>query len=95
MYMYICAIISAFQCLILFVYIILQSYILFVGPSDDVENFQHDLRGVTPRSFEYLFNLISEQQEKVGGCKIVLCMCISKLNCFIKLVTCNETYMYM
>lgn len=40
---------------------------LFVGPSDDVENFQHDLRGVTPRSFEYLFNLISEQQEKVGG----------------------------
>uniref|UniRef100_K1QLW2 Kinesin-like protein KIF15 n=1 Tax=Magallana gigas TaxID=29159 RepID=K1QLW2_MAGGI len=35
-----------------------------IGPSDDVENFQHDLRGVTPRSFEYLFNLISEQQEK-------------------------------
>ena len=36
-----------------------------IGPSDDVENFQHDLRGVTPRSFEYLFNLISEQQEQV------------------------------
>ncbi|XP_078338905.1 kinesin-like protein KIF15 isoform X1 [Crassostrea virginica] len=35
-----------------------------IGPSDDVENFQHDLRGVTPRSFEYLFNLISEQQEQ-------------------------------
>ncbi|XP_056009196.1 kinesin-like protein KIF15 [Ostrea edulis] len=34
-----------------------------IGPSDDVENFQHVHRGVTPRSFEYLFNLISEQQE--------------------------------
>ncbi|XP_062599785.1 kinesin-like protein KIF15 [Saccostrea cucullata] len=40
------------------------AYVCEIGrPSDDVDNFQHDLRGVTPRSFEYLFNLINEKQE--------------------------------
>lgn len=93
-YVYLCYYISILVFDFVCVYYFIIIY-LFVGLLDDVENFQYDLRGVILRSFEYLFNLISEQQEKVGGCKIVLCMCILKFNCFIKLVICNEIYMYM
>lgn len=34
------------------------------GPSDS-GNFTHNLRGVIPRSFEYLFFLIEREKEKV------------------------------
>ncbi|XP_078608781.1 kinesin-like protein KIF15 isoform X2 [Branchiostoma floridae x Branchiostoma japonicum] len=37
-----------------------------LGPLDDGDDFRHELRGVIPRSFEYLFNLISREQEKRG-----------------------------
>ena len=37
-----------------------------IGPSGNMDNFQHKMRGVIPRSFEYLFNLIKEQQEQVA-----------------------------
>ena len=44
---------------------------LIVGPADDAENFQHELRGIIPRTFEYLFNHIARQRELVGHCKFV------------------------
>ncbi|XP_057291417.1 kinesin-like protein KIF15 isoform X3 [Hydractinia symbiolongicarpus] len=37
-----------------------------LGPADDTDNFTHELRGVIPRGFEYLFSLINRQQEKAG-----------------------------
>ena len=40
-----------------------------VGPADDADNFQHELRGIIPRTFEYLFNHIARQKELVGHCK--------------------------
>ena len=35
-----------------------------LGPSAS-DNFSHNLRGVIPRSFEYLFSLIEREKEKV------------------------------
>uniref|UniRef100_A0A4W3I5B7 Kinesin family member 15 n=1 Tax=Callorhinchus milii TaxID=7868 RepID=A0A4W3I5B7_CALMI len=46
-----------------------------LGPSDDSDNFTHNLRGVIPRSFEYLFYLISREKEKAGDGKDFLCKC--------------------
>ena len=43
----------------------IRSY--FSGPAEGSENFHHDLRGVIPRSFEYLFNHINRQREIVCG----------------------------
>uniref|UniRef100_A0A7M5WTB1 Kinesin motor domain-containing protein n=1 Tax=Clytia hemisphaerica TaxID=252671 RepID=A0A7M5WTB1_9CNID len=37
-----------------------------LGPPDDGDNFSHELRGVIPRGFEYIFSLINRQQEKAG-----------------------------
>ncbi|NXX90895.1 KIF15 protein, partial [Centropus bengalensis] len=45
-----------------------------IGPSDS-DNFTHSLRGVIPRSFEYLFFLIEREKEKAGGGKSFLCKC--------------------
>ncbi|KAI6074717.1 Kinesin-like protein KIF15 isoform X1 [Aix galericulata] len=45
-----------------------------MGPSDS-ENFTHSLRGVIPRSFEYLFFLIEREKEKAGSGKSFLCKC--------------------
>ena len=36
-----------------------------IGPPDDGDNFSHELRGVIPRGFEYIFSLLNRQQEKV------------------------------
>lgn len=36
------------------------------GPSEEYDNFKHQLRGVIPRSFEHLFNLISREHELVS-----------------------------
>uniref|UniRef100_A0A803YR24 Kinesin family member 15 n=1 Tax=Meleagris gallopavo TaxID=9103 RepID=A0A803YR24_MELGA len=44
------------------------------GPSDS-DNFTHSLRGVIPRSFEYLFFLIEREKEKAGSGKSFLCKC--------------------
>ncbi|GFN80030.1 kinesin-like protein kif15, partial [Plakobranchus ocellatus] len=44
-------------------------------PSENSDNFQHELRGVIPRSFEYLFSLIAHQQELHGSRKQFLCRC--------------------
>ncbi|GCB74529.1 hypothetical protein scyTo_0003620 [Scyliorhinus torazame] len=46
-----------------------------LGPSDDSDNFTHNLRGVIPRSFEYLFYLINGEKEKAGEGKNFLCKC--------------------
>ncbi|GFS06717.1 kinesin-like protein KIF15 [Elysia marginata] len=46
-----------------------------LGPSENSDNFQHELRGVIPRSFEYLFSLIAHQQELHGSRKQFLCRC--------------------
>ncbi|XP_067857923.1 kinesin-like protein KIF15 [Heptranchias perlo] len=46
-----------------------------LGPSDDSDNFTHNLRGVIPRSFEYLFYLINREKEKAGEGKNFLCKC--------------------
>lgn len=36
------------------------------GPAEgEEESFTHQLRGVIPRAFEYLFSLINREQEKV------------------------------
>ncbi|XP_074754241.1 kinesin-like protein KIF15 [Athene noctua] len=45
-----------------------------MGPSDS-DNFTHSLRGVIPRSFEYLFFLIEREKEKAGNGKSFLCKC--------------------
>ncbi len=37
-----------------------------MGPAEDSENLQHELRGIIPRTFEYLFNHIERQKELVG-----------------------------
>ena len=36
------------------------------GPSEESDNFKHELRGVIPRSFEHLFNLITREHELVS-----------------------------
>ncbi|XP_077160373.1 kinesin-like protein KIF15 isoform X2 [Paroedura picta] len=43
-----------------------------MGPPDS-DNFTHNLRGVIPRSFEYLFFLIDREKEKAGTGKSFLC----------------------
>uniref|UniRef100_A0A8D0H0G5 Kinesin family member 15 n=1 Tax=Sphenodon punctatus TaxID=8508 RepID=A0A8D0H0G5_SPHPU len=45
-----------------------------LGPPDS-DNFTHNLRGVIPRSFEYLFFLIEREKEKAGTGKSFLCKC--------------------
>ncbi|XP_062326186.1 kinesin-like protein KIF15 isoform X1 [Osmerus eperlanus] len=45
-----------------------------LGPSDS-DNFTDNLRGVIPRSFEYLFFLINREVEKSGNSKSFLCKC--------------------
>ncbi|NWH76096.1 KIF15 protein, partial [Piaya cayana] len=45
-----------------------------MGPSDS-DKFTHSLRGVIPRSFEYLFFLIEREKEKAGSGKSFLCKC--------------------
>ncbi|XP_056151509.1 kinesin-like protein KIF15-A, partial [Lampris incognitus] len=45
-----------------------------LGPSD-FDNFTDELRGVIPRSFEYLFFLINREVEKSGKSKSFLCKC--------------------
>ncbi|EHB04042.1 Kinesin-like protein KIF15, partial [Heterocephalus glaber] len=45
-----------------------------MGPSES-DNFSHNLRGVIPRSFEYLFALIDREKEKAGAGKSFLCKC--------------------
>uniref|UniRef100_A0A8B9SMP7 Kinesin family member 15 n=1 Tax=Anas platyrhynchos TaxID=8839 RepID=A0A8B9SMP7_ANAPL len=47
---------------------------IYLGPSDS-DNFTHSLRGVIPRSFEYLFFLIEREKEKAGSGKSFLCKC--------------------
>ncbi|KTG46258.1 hypothetical protein cypCar_00003862 [Cyprinus carpio] len=44
------------------------------GPSE-LDNFSDELRGVIPRSFEYLFFLINREVERSGGLKSFLCKC--------------------
>ncbi|KAK7114455.1 kinesin-like protein KIF15 isoform X2 [Littorina saxatilis] len=46
-----------------------------LGQSEECDNFQHELRGVIPRSFEHLFNLISREHELHGERKQFLCKC--------------------
>ncbi|XP_071767078.2 kinesin-like protein KIF15 [Centroberyx gerrardi] len=45
-----------------------------LGPSD-FDNFTDELRGVIPRSFEYLFFLINREVERSGKSKSFLCKC--------------------
>ena len=45
--------------------VIAYVYMYDAGPPDESESFTHDLRGVIPRSFEYLFSLINREKQKV------------------------------
>ncbi|XP_014863192.1 PREDICTED: kinesin-like protein KIF15 isoform X2 [Poecilia mexicana] len=45
-----------------------------LGPSE-LDNFTDELRGVIPRSFEYLFFLIGREVERSGNSKSFLCKC--------------------
>ncbi|KAM9842620.1 kinesin-like protein KIF15 [Aulostomus maculatus] len=45
-----------------------------LGPSE-LDNFTDELRGVIPRSFEYLFFLINREAERVSCAKSFLCKC--------------------
>uniref|UniRef100_A0A3B1K1Q5 Kinesin family member 15 n=1 Tax=Astyanax mexicanus TaxID=7994 RepID=A0A3B1K1Q5_ASTMX len=45
-----------------------------LGPNE-LNDFSDDLRGVIPRSFEYLFFLINREVEKSSGAKSFLCKC--------------------
>ncbi|XP_020614830.1 kinesin-like protein KIF15 isoform X3 [Orbicella faveolata] len=47
-----------------------------LGPAEgEEESFTHQLRGVIPRAFEYLFSLINREQEKHGERVEFLCRC--------------------
>ncbi|XP_067053137.1 kinesin-like protein KIF15 isoform X2 [Acropora muricata] len=47
-----------------------------LGPAEgEEESFTHQLRGVIPRAFEYLFSLINREQEKHGDHVEFLCRC--------------------
>lgn len=47
-----------------------------LGPAEgEEESFTHQLRGVIPRAFEYLFSLINREQEKYGDRVEFLCRC--------------------
>ncbi|KAL8592975.1 hypothetical protein ACOMHN_017905 [Nucella lapillus] len=46
-----------------------------LGPSEESDNFKHEQRGVIPRSFEHLFNLINRDHELHGERKQFLCKC--------------------
>lgn len=47
--------------------IIIIDFLSVVGPAEgEEESFTHQLRGVIPRAFEYLFSLINREQEKVS-----------------------------
>ncbi|XP_028392417.1 kinesin-like protein KIF15 isoform X2 [Dendronephthya gigantea] len=45
-----------------------------LGPVEQ-DSFNHELRGVIPRGFEYLFNLINREKEKLGDKVEFLCQC--------------------
>ncbi|CAB3988874.1 kinesin KIF15 isoform X1 [Paramuricea clavata] len=45
-----------------------------LGPVEQ-DSFDHELRGVIPRGFEYLFNLINREREKLGDKVEFLCQC--------------------
>jgi hypothetical protein len=40
--------------------------LVYGGPCDDADNFQHELRGIIPRSFENLFNHVAREQDMVN-----------------------------
>nr|Q9GYZ0.1 RecName: Full=Kinesin-like protein KIF15; AltName: Full=Kinesin-related protein KRP180 [Strongylocentrotus purpuratus]AAG01844.1 kinesin-like protein KRP180 [Strongylocentrotus purpuratus] len=46
-----------------------------LGPCEDGDNFHHEMRGVIPRSFEYLFSLVNREREKHGDRYEFLCRC--------------------
>jgi len=46
-----------------------------LGPPDERDSFSHELRGVIPRGFEYMFSLINREQEKHGDRKEFICKC--------------------
>ncbi|KAJ8041871.1 Kinesin-like protein KIF15 [Holothuria leucospilota] len=46
-----------------------------LGPSEKGDNFHHELRGVIPRSFEYIFSLVNREREKQGDRFEFLCRC--------------------
>ena len=43
----------------------IQLFSFHAGPSDSCDTFTHELRGIIPRSFEYLFSLINREKLKV------------------------------
>ena len=56
-----------FFCLFLADLISIIDLLSVVGPAEgEEESFTHQLRGVIPRAFEYLFSLINREQEKVS-----------------------------
>ncbi|RDD47607.1 Kinesin-like protein KIF15 [Trichoplax sp. H2] len=46
-----------------------------IGPSEESDNLTHQLRGITPRCFEYLFNLLNRELQKNGDNIEFLCKC--------------------
>uniref|UniRef100_A0A8I3NU78 Kinesin-like protein KIF15 n=1 Tax=Canis lupus familiaris TaxID=9615 RepID=A0A8I3NU78_CANLF len=58
----------------IFAYYICILFSFSLGPSES-DHFSHNLRGVIPRSFEYLFSLIDREKEKAGAGKSFLCKC--------------------
>lgn len=69
-------------------------FTFFPGPSE-LDNFTDDLRGVIPRSFEYLFFLINREAERVSYRILLLgifCQPFSHSWYFIKLVFSGDLY---
>lgn len=46
-----------------------------LGAMDHVDIFNHNLRGVIPRSLEFIFSLISREKQMAGDAKEFLCKC--------------------
>ncbi|XP_061429100.1 kinesin-like protein KIF15 [Lethenteron reissneri] len=46
-----------------------------LGAMDQVDIFNHNLRGVIPRSLEFIFSLISREKQMAGDAKEFLCKC--------------------
>lgn len=58
-----------------------------IGPAEgEEESFTHQLRGVIPRAFEYLFSLINREQEKVYYCACLKKITLLRIYC---LSTCS------
>jgi len=66
------------------------SFDCLIGPAEgEEESFTHQLRGVIPRAFEYLFSLINREQEKVV--RMLFLVDITSKSCSVQWSRCRHS----